>query len=175
MDIREQDRLDQSKDERSDGSQSHGSPAALDDLLVGQSPSKIPNQVADAVEAVEGEGESNNVLGEELSSHGQGTEGSSDRSGLKVPSQQRSDKVSGSESVETARENGTGDTVGGRQIPGDLRAVDREMRGDRTVETLLGQQLGGISVTRRRGRRSIFQSETLNCIPQGKRAQDSYQ
>lgn len=132
--------------------------------------------MADAIEAVEREGESNNVLGEELGSHGKGTEGSSDRGRLKVPSQQRSNEVSSSESVETARKNETGDTVGGRQVPGDLRAVDREVRGNRTVEPLLSQQLGGICVSSCRSCRSIFKSETLpSYSSQGKRAQKGYQ
>jgi hypothetical protein len=85
--MQEQDRLDQSKNERGDGSQSHHGPTALDDLLVGDSRTQIPDQVADTVEAVDREGERNEVLDEELSSHWESSEGSSNRSGLEVPTQ----------------------------------------------------------------------------------------
>lgn len=147
--MQEQDGLDQSKDQRGDETQSHHGPATLDDLLVGDSHTQIPDQVADAVEAVDSERERNEVLDQELSSHWQSSEGGSNRSGLEVPTQQRCDEVRSGESIETSRKESTGDTVGSGKVPSDLGAVDRKVRGDRAAETLLCQQLGRISGVRR--------------------------
>lgn len=57
---------------------------------------------------------------------------------LQVPSEQRSGEVRGAEDVETAAEDGAGDSVEDGAVPGDLGTVDREMGGYGAVEALRG-------------------------------------
>jgi hypothetical protein len=62
---------------------------------------------------------------------------------LHVPSGDRGCEVSETKEVQRAGENDGGQTVEARAVPGDLRLVDGEMRGDGALEALFGENLGG--------------------------------
>ena len=53
-----------------------------------------------------------------------------------MPSKERRHEVCSTENVETPAKDGAGDAGKGGAVPGYLRAVDGEMRGDGAVETL---------------------------------------
>lgn len=61
-----------------------------------------------------------------------------------MPSQQRGGQVGGTEDVEAAGEDAAGDAVEGGCVPGDLGLVDRQVRGDGTVEALGGEDGVGV-------------------------------
>lgn len=61
-----------------------------------------------------------------------------------MPAEERGDEVCRRKDVKAAGQSNAGDTVEGATDPGDLGAIDREVRGDGTVQTLLGKDLGGI-------------------------------
>jgi hypothetical protein len=73
-----------------------------------------------------------------------------------MPAEQRRDQVCGSEDVEAAGDHHAGNTVKGRGVPCDLRSVDGEMGRYGTVETLFGEDLGGICGVSGGGRGSVF-------------------
>lgn len=62
-----------------------------------------------------------------------------DRRCFKVPSQRRCGQVCETEEVETTAQDHGGQTVQRGPVPGDLGLVDGEMRGDWTLEALLGE------------------------------------
>ena len=66
----------ESESKGTEDAQAHHSPTRLDDLLVGNSPTKIPDQVTDSVKAVVGEGKSHNTLEKDLGDNGKGSESS---------------------------------------------------------------------------------------------------
>lgn len=57
-----------------------------------------------------------------------------------MPAQQRRDEVGGAKEVEGAGEGDAGEAVQARRVPGYLRPVDGEMRGDGTVAALVGEE-----------------------------------
>lgn len=62
-----------------------------------------------------------------------------------MPSEERGDEVGGAKDIETAGEDGAGDAGEGGAVPGYLRAVDGEVRGDGAVETLAFEDaVGGL-------------------------------
>jgi len=65
------------------------------------------------------------------------------RGALKVPARQRRDQVRGAEDVEETRQRAARDAVQRAAVPGYLRPVDAEVRGDGAVEALACEDLGG--------------------------------
>lgn len=57
-----------------------------------------------------------------------------------MPPQQWGDEICGGEDVQAAGQSDTCDAVRGGEDPGYLGLVNAEMRGDRAVETLLGEE-----------------------------------
>lgn len=96
--------------------------------------------------AVEEEGECKESLEANLNSKRPSSNGSHHRLRLEVPASVRSNEVGYAEEVERSGENDGGQAVETRGVPGDLRLVDGEMRGDGAVETLFGEDLGVGSV-----------------------------
>ena len=95
------------------------------------------------VERVKEQGESKEALERNLGGGGPCGDRRNHGCGLEVPSCVRRGEVGKAEEVQRARERDAGDTVERRGVPGDLRAVDREMGGDGAVQALLGEDLGG--------------------------------
>ena len=61
-----------------------------------------------------------------------------------MPSQQRRNQVRGSEDVEATREGAAGYAVEGGCVPGYLRLVDGQVRGDGAVSALGGEDGVGV-------------------------------
>jgi hypothetical protein len=136
--------LKESKEKSGNGAHANHKPPTLRNLLVGDTPTKIPCQVSQTVQAVVGEGESEKALQTDLSSDGQTSESSSQRGRLEVPAEQRSGKVGSCEEVKRAGQEKTSDTVSSTTVPGNLRSVDGQVGSDGAAETLLGEELCGI-------------------------------
>jgi len=75
-----------------------------------------------------------------------------------MPSEERGNQVREAKDVEGTGQHGAGNAVEDGSIPGYLRAVDREMRRDGAVETLLDEDL----VT-------LFEIDILCCCVSGER------
>ena len=133
--------LQKSEYQAAQDAESNNGPASNLDLLVGQAHASIPHQVSQAVEAVVGEREGGDKLGQDLKSSGPGSESSSKAARLEVPTKGRSDQVGETEGVESAVKSDAGDTVESGAVPGDLRLVDAQVRRDGAVQALLGQDL----------------------------------
>lgn len=151
----------ESKDESTQGTQTHDCPTRLDNLLVGDSATKIPHQVTKAVQAVINEGKGQDAFKADLGEEREGTESGRHRSGLEVPAQHRRDKVCGREEVQPTGQNDTGDTVEATTNPGNLGTVDGKMWGDRTVPTLLSEDLSRVGGVGGRSRSPIDPSVQL--------------
>lgn len=98
-----------------------------------------------------GDGELDHALG-----HGaEAAEPLRHRGRLEVPAQQRGDEVCGAEEVEAAGEGAAGDAVRDGGVPGHLRLVDGQVRGDGPVQALRGEDgvcVGGFRGLRLGGR-----------------------
>lgn len=70
----------------------------------------------------------------------QGSERGSQRRGFQVPAEEWRDQVADTEEVEGTGEDGARDAVQSRDVPGDLRLVDGEVRGDGPVEPLFDDE-----------------------------------
>jgi hypothetical protein len=66
-------------------------------------------------------------------------------------------QVREAEQVERSGENDGGQAVEAGTVPGDLRLIDGEMRGDGALETLFGEDLGGFGLG---GCESVFRVST---------------
>lgn len=130
--------------QRRNGSQSHNSPAGLDDLLVLEAQTQIPRQMPDAVQRVEEEGECDGGLSGDLRNERPAGDGRDHGGSLKVPSEGGSGEVCEAEEVESTAQSDTGDTGEGREDPGDLGLVDGKMRGDGALLALLDENLLGL-------------------------------
>lgn len=135
--------LHERQKQASESAESDHSPSRNLDLLVRNAPSQIPHQMPEPVEAVESKREADDQLRQELGRHGPGRERGRQGRALQVPSQNRCHQVCGSEDVEPAAQHAPGDAVEGGSVPGDLRTVDAEVRGDGAVQTLLCEDLVG--------------------------------
>lgn len=93
------------------------------------------------VERVEEHGERKEALQCHLGSHGPRRDGRNHGRSLEVPSGVGRGKVREAEEVERAGQSDARDAVQRRGVPGDLGAVDGEMRRDGAVEALLAQDL----------------------------------
>lgn len=154
--------LKESKDEGTQSAQAYDCPTRLDDLLVADSTAKIPYQVTNAVHAVVNEGEGHNGLQADLGKERKSTKGGRHRSRIEVPAQHRRGQVRCGVQVHGTGQHNTGDTVSATANPGDLGTVDRKVGGDRTVPTLLGEDLGWIRGVGGRSRSPFTQSVLLS-------------
>lgn len=117
----------------------NGGPAGSRNGGVLEPNTDIPSQMPQAVYTVEEEGHRNGELGGSLGPQRPCGDRSDQRLALEVPSERRSCEVCYAEDVETPTEDDGGDTVEAGSVPCDLRLVDGKMRGDGTVEALLGE------------------------------------
>lgn len=140
-----------SKEKSASNTQAHHGPAGPDDLLVGDSATKIPHQVTQAVHAVESERESQGALDKNLGGDGKSSESGDQGGRFQVPPKQRSGKVGGREKVQASRQSNTGDTVETTGVPGNLRAIDGKVRGDGASQSLLLKDLGRVGSVRSGG------------------------
>jgi hypothetical protein len=97
-----------------------------------------------AVQAVERNGHGQAEFDKDLGQQWQSTKRSRDRCGFKVPADDGGNQVSGCVDVESARGDRAGNTVQGTGVPGDLGAVDGQVRSDGPVQTLLRKDLGRV-------------------------------
>ena len=118
--------------------------------------------MTNAIHAVVNEGEGHNGLQAELGEERKGTESGRHSSRVKVPAQHRRGQVRRRKEVHGTRQHNTGDTVSATANPGNLGTVDRKVGGDRTVPTLLGEDLSGIRGVGGGGRSPISQSVLLS-------------
>lgn len=127
-------------------------PPGDDDLLVRECGARVPDQMAQAVEAVQGEGHGEESLKTDFQGDGQGAERGGHAGGFQVPAEQRGDEVGSAEDVDRARQRAAGDTIQCGQVPRYLRSVDSQVWRDRAVEALgcedvvaclLGDGVGG--------------------------------
>lgn len=97
-----------------------------------------------AVQAVESNGHSQAEFDEDLGQQWQSAKRSRNRCGFQVPADDGGNKVGGGEHVESARGDRAGDTVQGTGVPGNLGAVDGQVRSDGAVQALLRENLGRV-------------------------------
>jgi hypothetical protein len=128
---------------RRNNRKSNNRPPSADNLLVREPNTDIPQQVPDAVEAVEEHGESKEALERNLRRRGPRRDRRDHARRLKVPSRVWRSEVRETEQVQRAAERDARDAVQRRRVPGDLRAVDGEVGRDGTLEALLCEDLGG--------------------------------
>lgn len=100
--------------------------------------------MAEAVQAVEEEGEGDGRLSSDLRSDRPAGDGGNHGGSLEVPAHGGGHEVGEAEEVEAAAEHDAGDTVERGGDPGDLGAVDGQMRGDGAVTALLDEDLLGL-------------------------------
>lgn len=143
-----QKRSVESKEKSASNTQADHGPAGPDDLLVGDSATKIPDQVTHAVHAVESKRESHGALDQDLGGDGKGSESGDQRRRLQVPPKQRGSQIGGREKVQASRQSNSGDTVETTSVPGDLRTIDGKMRGNGAVQPLLLKDLGRVGGVR---------------------------
>lgn len=111
-------------------------------LALGESNTQVVDQVLDAVDKVEGKGESKSELDGALDDEGQGSEAGSQRGALDVEAQERGGEICGEVDVGGAGEHAAGDTgPGGGAEPGLLHLVDAQVGGDGAVQALVDEDL----------------------------------
>lgn len=94
----------------------------------------------DAIESMKGERQRNTKLEPRLPPPGQGAKRSRQRGGIEeMPAEEGGHEIGEPEDVETAREHGAGDAVQRAGVPGDLRAVDGQVRAYGSAEPLRRQ------------------------------------
>ena len=133
--------LQQSQSTRRNRRQSEHSPTRLIHGLVCDHARGIPNQMSDAVEAMEVELEGDEEFCRKLERYGPRGEAGGQDGALDVPSEVGCGEVQSAVDVKAAAQDGAGDAVVDGQVPGDLWAVDAEMRRDGAVQTLLDEDL----------------------------------
>lgn len=132
-----------------EGNKPRGAQGAGDPDVAGQglepgpleSPGRVPDEVADAVEGVEGEGPGDEELEPALCEGGPGAHGGGDAGRLEVPARQRGGQVGGAEAVQGRRQERARDALpDGAAEEGLLVVVDPEVRAYGPAEALLGQE-----------------------------------
>lgn len=131
------------QEQRCQPRQPNHEPSSLLHLLVGDHATGIPDQMPNAIERVEGEGQADGEFRREFCRDGPGREPRGQAGGLEMPSRQGRGEVSEAEDVEGTREGDAGQSVEHGEVPCDLRAVDAQMRSDGAVQALLRQDGGG--------------------------------
>lgn len=163
MKVRTRDGLqsNESKRKGTGNSQAHDSPASLDDARVAEGTAGIPDQVPHAVHAVVGERQSHDRLQKNLGGNGERTEGGGNRGRLQVPAEQGRSEVCSRPQVQGAGEGDARDAVQRTADPSDLGLVDGQVRGDGTVQALLGQDLGRVFGIGGRGGLSVSRGSVI--------------
>lgn len=88
--------------QRTHNAQSHDRPSGGNDLLVRELGADVPDQMSDAVEAVEGKGNGEEGLDQHFHHEGQGGEAGSERGRLEVPANQGRHEIGRTEDVQGA-------------------------------------------------------------------------
>jgi hypothetical protein len=104
------------------------------------------------LKAVEEERECKEALESDLNCHWPSSHCRDQRLCLQVPSGVWRCEVCEAEEIQRAGEDDCRDTVQGRAIPCDLRAVDGEMWGDGAVEALFDEDVDGFALRGGTGR-----------------------
>jgi len=94
------------------------------------------------IKTVEDERERQSGLEGDLCNDRQRREASHQRRAVPVPAHQRRHQIAKAEDVETAGQHAARNAVQRRRVPGDLRAVDGEVRGHGAGEPLLREDVG---------------------------------
>jgi hypothetical protein len=94
---------------------------------------------------VESKWQGNTELCRNLQRHRPTRECGDQRSAVEVPSEQRSNEVGAAKDVESTGEDGAGDAVGNRRIPGHLWLVNAEVGRDWAEFALVDEDFVGIS------------------------------
>jgi hypothetical protein len=130
------------------------------------------DQVADAVEDVEGEGPGYEELGSDLNGQRQGAKGRGDADRRQVPAQDGRGEVSGGKQVQTARQHDACVALHRRAHRVDLPFVDAQVRRHRPVQPLAREVplalLGRLDLESNRHGRLRVRS-MANSTPQGSR------
>ena len=127
--------------ERTRNRQAHNSPASHTDLFVRELLAEVPDEMPYTVQGMESKRHCEGKLERDLGDKRQSTKGSCKGCGLQMPAEKRRNEIAYGEHVEATRKGDTGDSVKHRWVPCDLRFVDREMRSDGPIESLLGQDI----------------------------------
>lgn len=81
--------LHEGQAQRGDNTQTHDRPPSLDDLLVGDGAARVPSQMSQSIEAVEGEGEDEEGLESDLCEDRKRGKARGERGGFQVPAEER--------------------------------------------------------------------------------------
>ena len=81
-----------------------------------------------------------------------------------MPSERGRNEVCDTEDVEGSGEHESADAVEATGIPGDLRAVDGQVRGDGALETLLCEDFGALGLRSVLGRRKSVSSISIRTV-----------
>lgn len=112
---------------------------------------------------MEEERKSEECLEANLSRRRPASNGCDHRLCFEVPSERRCGKVCETEQVQGTGEGDASDSIERRCVPGDLWAVDGQMRGDRPVDALLSKKLCSFRLRGRSGRSKSITSGQ-NCL-----------
>lgn len=118
---------------------SHNRPSRPHHRDVLEAKTQIPRQMPESIEGVVEEGERERRLRGNLCENGPCSHSGDHGGSLEMPAQGRGSEVCEAEEVQRAAQHDAGDTVQRGTVPCDLRAVDGEMGGDGTLETLLAE------------------------------------
>lgn len=124
------------KSQRRRHTHTHNRPPGHNDLLVAKRGARVPHQMPQAVEAVEGKGQREESFGSNLQHIRPGRERRRQRRRLEVPAEHRRREVGDAEEVEGTGEGDAGNAIKPREDPRYLRLVNREMGGNGPVEAL---------------------------------------
>lgn len=113
----------------------------LSHLRVRDRLAKIPGQMSQAVQAVEGKWQCQRRLQSQLRSQWPSSDASGHDGALKVDAQSGGDQITHAVEVEDAGEHDTRDAIQRRRDPGHLPLVDGEMWGDWSLQALLCEDL----------------------------------
>lgn len=100
--------------------------------------------MTNTVKAVKREGERQGALEKDLDGERKGGSTGSQSCRAEAEAERRTSKIRNRPDVEKTRQGDTGDTVRTREVPGDLRAVDANVRRNGAVQALLRQELGRV-------------------------------
>jgi hypothetical protein len=156
--------LQESQSKCRDSAQAHNEPSTLVYGLIVDHARRIPHQMPDTIEGVVCERPRKHTLRQELQDHRPLRESRRYHCALKMPASVWCDQVSCAEDVEGAAHQAAGDTIEDRAIPGDLRAIDAEVRRDRSVQALFGEDFfAGVVLGHRLGRGEALDIVSTKC------------
>lgn len=118
--------------------------------------------MSETVPEVEGKGKGSDRLDENLESNGKSTKASSKGSSVNGHTKRRKQNVAESSKVEDTTESNTSNSVETRKNHGDFGLVDGQMRGDRTVGSLLLEDLQSLIVSSRDSSQGSIKISTIH-------------